>query len=72
MHRVFADILPSDPPRALSNNLVSKVLADHKAELKKEPLEKIKSVPDPATDPKGFIENVIRKHLGLDKVERDK
>jgi len=59
LHGVFTDVLlqSSDPPRALSNDLVVNVLRRHNAELRKPALDDI----DFATNP----EQVIRKRLGL-------
>jgi len=63
LHGIFTDVLhqSSDPPRALSNDLVVNVLICHNADLRKPTLDDI----DFAINPEQIIDNVIRKQLGL-------
>jgi hypothetical protein len=63
LHGVFTDVLllSSDPPRALSNDLVVNVLTRHNADRGKPALDDI----DFASNPEQVIDIVIRKQLGL-------
>ena len=63
MHGVFTDLLlqSSDPPKALSNDVVVKALARHNSDLRKQPLDDI----DISTNPEEVIDNVIRRRLGV-------
>ncbi|KAG6824246.1 hypothetical protein H0H92_007556, partial [Tricholoma furcatifolium] len=64
LHGVFADILPSDPPRALSNT-VFEVVKHHKAACKKEAL-RLDSEPEFSTHPERVIKRVIIERLPAD------
>jgi len=59
------DVLPSDPPRALSDPLVFDALARHKADFQTKMLDNINSTPGFATSPEKVIASVIKEHLGF-------
>jgi hypothetical protein len=62
LHGVFTNLLQSsDPPRALSNNLVDIVLKHHDADLKMLAPDDV----DFAANPEQVIDRIIRKRLGL-------
>ena len=65
IYRVFADILPADPPRALEDPLVFGVLARHNAHIKEDSLDNIDTALEFTTHPERVIEYVIRKRLEL-------
>ena len=55
LHGVFMDILPSDPPRALSTDV----------DLKTRPLNNIELVPGFLAHPEKVIASIIKKRLGI-------
>jgi len=65
LHSVFMNILPSDPPRALSNDVVFNALALHQSDLQTSPLDKIDSVPGFSIHPEKVIASIIKKRLGI-------
>ncbi|KAG6824529.1 hypothetical protein H0H92_006590, partial [Tricholoma furcatifolium] len=64
LHGVFVDILPSDPPRALSK-AVFEVVKPYKAACKKETF-KLNSEPEFSTHPERVIKQVVKERLPLD------
>lgn len=65
MYRLFVDILPADPPRALEDAFVFSVLARDRAHLKENVFDNINTASEFATHPEHVIEHVIRERLGL-------
>jgi hypothetical protein len=65
MYRLFADILPADPPRALEDAFVFNVLARDTAHLKENVFDNINTASEFAIHPEQVIEHVIRERLGL-------
>ena len=65
LHGVFMDILPSDPPRALSTDVVFNALGLHASDLKTRPLNNIDSVPGFSAHPEKVIASIIKKRLGI-------
>jgi len=65
LHSIFMDVLPSEPPRALSDALVFDALARHKADLQTKPLDNIDSTPGFAATPEKVIASVIKERLGF-------
>ncbi|KAG6823478.1 hypothetical protein H0H92_010077 [Tricholoma furcatifolium] len=64
LHGVFVDILPSDPPRALSNT-VFEVLRRHKAACEEEAF-RLDSEPEFSTHPERVIKRVIIERLPME------
>jgi hypothetical protein len=64
LHGVFTDTLPSDPPRALSNDVVSEVVKRYKVD--REAFNDIDSDPEFDTHPELVIKRLITKRLPAD------
>ena len=64
LHGVFMDILRSDPPRALSNDVVFNALGLHASDLKTSPLDNMDSVPDFPAHPEKVIASILKERLG--------
>ena len=65
LHGVFMNILPSDPPRALSTDVVFNALGLHASNLKTRSLNNIASVPGFSARPEKVIASIIKKRLGI-------
>jgi len=59
------NILRSDPPRALSNDVVFNALRLHASDLKTSPLNDIDSVPGFSTHPEKVIAGTLKERLGI-------
>jgi hypothetical protein len=64
LHGVFTDTLPSDPPRALSEDVVFKVVERYKVD--RETFKDIDSDRDFAMHPELAIKRLITKQLPAD------
>ena len=66
LHGIFTNLLQSsDPPRALSNDVVDNIFKHHNADL----TMRAPDDNDFATNPEQVIGRIIRKQLGLPPVE---
>ncbi|KAG6808764.1 hypothetical protein H0H92_002979, partial [Tricholoma furcatifolium] len=63
LHGVLSDILPSEPPRELSEDVVFKVVAHYKAACEERALD-LDLYPKFSTYPEQVIEQVIKERLG--------
>ncbi|KAG6811661.1 hypothetical protein H0H92_006374 [Tricholoma furcatifolium] len=63
LHGVLSDILPSEPPRKVSEDVVFKVVERYKTACEEEALD-LDSYPKFSTYPEQVIEQVIKKRLG--------
>ncbi|KAG6827995.1 hypothetical protein H0H92_009724 [Tricholoma furcatifolium] len=63
LHGVLSDILPSEPPRELSEDVVFKVVESYKTACEEEALD-LDSYPKFSTYPEQVIEQVIKERLG--------
>jgi len=59
------DILPLDPPRPLSTDVVFNALGLHASHLKARPLNNINSLPSFSAHPQKVIASIIKKRLGI-------
>ena len=65
MYRLFADILHTDPPRALKDAFVFNVLDRDRSHLKENVFDNPKTASEFTTHPGQAIERVIRERLRL-------
>ena len=65
IHGIFMDILRSDPPRALANDVVFNALGRHASDLKITPFSNIDSVPGFSTHSEKVIASTVKERLGI-------
>lgn len=63
LYGIFADTLPSEPPRELSNGVILEVVEHHKISLRNNSLDDIDQATDFAQHPEWVIQSEISKRL---------
>ncbi|KAJ3560696.1 hypothetical protein NP233_g10669 [Leucocoprinus birnbaumii] len=65
LHGIFMNILPTDPPRALTSDFVFDAWDLHRSDLRTRPLDDIDSISGFSTHPERVIAGEIKKRLGI-------